>query len=231
MNNKFNLEKEVSCRVTNSALKYIEPVKHKTGSTIEDVSHTYERLTDPLNWVVYAVREQSCQRAAKFLGDEAIIFQGGLATRKLNPLGVVKHVVRLLDSPKLVYKAIPTFTTCFDSIFRFKTTPANNKKTTVTMVLPNAYTLSKDSGYYAKGILTAIPTLWALPPDKIHQKQCMCQPRDESGMHSTHFDPIVVASFLKIPDVKLILAQVRSAWSMYPEQYQAKVESAKVNLQ
>jgi PAS domain S-box-containing protein len=181
MEDKFWSEKEVSCRVTNSVLKYMESLGYNTGSVIDGLPYTYEYLIDPFNWVTHATRETICQRAAKSLSDEAIMFKVGLVSPKLSPLGGIEHLVRLLGSPKLVYKAIPKYASFFDKTFKFKVTLVNNNKATVSMSLPDGYALSKHSCYYAMGILAAIPTLWGLPPAYVHEKQCMCQPRGKPG--------------------------------------------------
>jgi len=187
MENTFNFIREVSCRVTNSVIKYIESIGYNTDSIIEGLPYAYEHLTDPFNWVTNAARETICQRTAKLLSNEAIMFQVGLATPKLNPLGGIEHILRLLGSPKLVYRAIPKYVAFFDKTFKFKITLTNNNKATVSMSLPDDYELSKHSCYYAKGILAAIPTLWGLPPAEVHEKQCMCQLGDRAGLEGTKY--------------------------------------------
>ena len=67
----INIQKEVSCRVTNSVLKYLEYKGYNCDSITDGLPYPYtkEYLSDPLNWVTYDIRETLCQRAAKLTDD------------------------------------------------------------------------------------------------------------------------------------------------------------------
>ena len=165
---------QVSCRVTNSVIRYLESSGYDTAPLIAGLPYSRDFLTDPFNWVSYEIREQMCQRASELANDEALMYRVGLATPKLKPLGGIENMVRLLASPRMVYRSIPKYASLFDRVFKFKTTIIDDNKAIVTMSLPKDYPVSKDSCYYAQGMLAAIPTLWALPPAEVHEKQCMC---------------------------------------------------------
>ena len=168
--------KEVSCRITNSVLKYLESQGFNTDAVVDGLPDPYskEYLSDPLNWTTYEIRETVCRRAAELTHDDAVLFKVGLSTPVLNPLGGVESVIRKLTGPLMVYRLVPKYARLFDRIFRFKTVITGKNTATVLMTTEApGYKPSKDSCYFAQGILAAIPTLWGLPPADIHEKSCM----------------------------------------------------------
>ncbi len=173
----INRDKVVSCRVTNSILKYLESKGHDTDSIIDELPYSKEFLTNPFNWVTYETRDTLCRHAAELTNDDAIMFQVGLSTPELNPLGGVETMVRALVGPKTAYRYVPKYASLFDRVFKFRTTFNGKNKATIEMsAIDQSYAPSKDSCYYAQGILAAIPTLWGLPPANVREKKCMCQP-------------------------------------------------------
>src|SRR4030042_3027474 len=97
----INVQKEVSCRVTNAVLKYLESGGYNCDSITDGLPYPYtkEYLSDPLNWVTYEIRETICRRAAELTNDDAVMFKVGLSTPILNPLGGVESVLRKLTGP------------------------------------------------------------------------------------------------------------------------------------
>ncbi|MBN1161681.1 MAG: PAS domain S-box protein [Dehalococcoidales bacterium] len=174
-----NIHKEVSCRVTNSILKYLESRGYNCDSTIEGLPYPYTReyLTDTFNWVTYDIREKICQRAAELTGDDAIMYKVGLATPEITPLGGIESVIKKLTGPLMVYRFVPKYAGLFDRVFTFKTIITGKNTATIEMRTKEPdYQPSKDSCYYAQGILAAIPTLWNLPPAEVREKKCMYVP-------------------------------------------------------
>ncbi|MBN1692150.1 MAG: PAS domain S-box protein [Dehalococcoidales bacterium] len=201
----INICKEVSCRVTNSVIKYLESQGHDCTSIIKDLPlpYTREYLTDTLNWVTYDIRETICRRAVELTGDDAIMYKVGLATPGLNPLGGLESVIRKLTGPMMVYRFVPRYAGYFDRVFTFKTIITGKNTATIEMRTEEPdYQPSKDSCYYAQGILSAIPTLWHLPPARVREKQCMCMPllgavkngvkyKAESCVYEVQWQPLV----------------------------------------
>ena len=188
MGTTVGLEKEVSCRVTNSVIKYVESLGYNTDCLVEGLPYPREYLADPFSWVTWEVRETICQRAANLVGDEAIMYQVGLATPKLNLLGGIEDVVRVRGSPKLAYESVPKYASFFDKAFEFKASIVGANQAVVTMLLSKGYPVSKSSCYYAQGILAAIPTLWGLPPAEVQENQCMCQPAKGYRVEGVEYD-------------------------------------------
>jgi hypothetical protein len=174
----INRDKVVSCRVTNSVLKYLESKGYDADSIIADLPYSKEFLADPFNWVTYETRETLCRRAAELTNDDTIMFQVGLSTPELNPLGGIESMVRMLTGPKTAYRFVDKYASLFDKVFRFNTTFQGNYQATVTMQMNIDYMPSKDSCYYTQGILAAIPTLWGLPPAVICEMHVQAGARD-----------------------------------------------------
>jgi PAS domain S-box-containing protein len=182
------LAREVSCRVTNSVLQYIESLGLDISPIIEDLPYSKEYLQDPFNWVSYDTREKVCQRAAKMVNDEKLMYRVGLATPDLKPTGGVEYLIELLGNPKIAYQSIAKYSSLFDRVFKFKTTIVDKNRATIVMSLPEGYPLSKNSCYYTQGMLAAIPTVWGLPPAEVHEIECMCQPVRKNPLKATIHD-------------------------------------------
>lgn len=171
--------KEVSCRVTNSVIKYLESQGYDSSAVVEGLPEPYTKsyLTNSLNWVTYEIREIICRRAAALTHDDAVMYKVGLMTPVLNPLGGLEAIIGKLAGPLMTYRFVPHYSRLLDRVFKFKTTITGRNTATVTMFKEKPqYKPSKDSCYYAQGILAAIPTLWGLPQAEIREKKCMHQP-------------------------------------------------------
>lgn len=187
MGTQVGQQKEVSCRVTNSVLKYVESLGYDTKPIVEGIPHSEEYLRDPFNWTAAAVRETVCQRAAELVHDEKLMYQVGLATPKFNPLGGIEHLIRLLGTPRQAYRTVPRYASFFDKVFKFEVRLVGNNKAIVTMSLTQYVPLSAHSCFYAQGILAAIPTVWGLPPAEIREKHCMCQLSQEQRIEGVEY--------------------------------------------
>jgi two-component system, NtrC family, sensor kinase len=183
-----DFQKEVSCRVTNSVLKYLESHGYVADSILEGLSFSREFLTNPFNWVPYETRELLCRRATELTKDPAFMYRVGLETPKLKPLGGIESMIKLLIGPKTAYRSISKYSSLFDKVFKFDISLEDNDHATITMSMNSDYPASKDSCYYAQGILAAIPTLWGLPPAEVREKKCMCQADIGSAKNDVRYE-------------------------------------------
>jgi len=164
---------KISCRVTNSTLKYVESLGYDVTTLIDGLSVSKEYLANPLNWVPAEVRDILAERAVRLLGDQKVMYRVGLATPKLSPINGVEHMVRFLGNPRLAYKYVPKYASLFDKTTHFETKFSDKGKVIVTLTLIEGCRMSKHACYYAQGILAAIPTVWNLPPAEVSEIQCM----------------------------------------------------------
>ena len=142
------LSRDVSCRVTNSLIKYLELEGYDISAIIEGLPYSKKYLTDPLNWVPFSIRETMAQRAADLSGDKAIMYKIGLATPRLKSLSGVEHMILRLGGPKLAYRSVPKYATMFESVSRFKVTIEGDNKAMVAMSLPEGHQPYKSACYY-----------------------------------------------------------------------------------
>ncbi|MGD0794229.1 MAG: PAS domain S-box protein [Dehalococcoidales bacterium] len=115
------------------------------------------------------------------------MFDIGLSVTTLNPFGGVESMVRLLTGPKTAYKSVPRYAKLFDNILQFSVTLTGKNKARIEMGLDGDYPWSQGTCYLAQGILSAIPTLWGLPPAEIHEEKCMCQPGMEHARDGVQY--------------------------------------------
>jgi PAS domain S-box-containing protein len=155
---------------------------------MDGIPYSKEYLSDPLNWVTYEVRETLCRRAAELTKNDAIMYDIGLSIPKLNPLGGVESMVRLLAGPKTAYNFVPRYARLFDNILQCKVTLNGDNNACVEMSMSGDFLWSQGTCYYAQGILAAIPTVWGLPPAEIHEKKCMCQPDGEHARGGVQYN-------------------------------------------
>jgi len=163
----------VSCRVSNSILKYLESINCETSSILEGIPLSKKYLTDPLNWMPCSIRHELEYRASQLVGDEKIMYKVGLNTPKFNSISGIEHMVKLLGSPKLAYKKVPAYSKLFDKKANFNVEIVNDHSAIVTMHVAEEDRFSKHHCYYTQGILAAIPTLWGMPQAKVIEKQCI----------------------------------------------------------
>jgi hypothetical protein len=142
-------EREVSCRVINSILKYLESQGYQTDLLIQGLPYSKEYLCDPFNWVNHKTRDTLCQRAAELTKNEAVMYQIGLSSSALKPFGGLENLVKLIGSPKIAYCNVAKFSGFFDHTLIFKATPVSENKITIDMSLPEGYMISKSSCYFA----------------------------------------------------------------------------------
>jgi len=185
--NEFTLEREVSCRVINSVLKYLETRGYDTAGITEGLPYSREYLTDPFNWVTSSVRETVALRAADLVKDDAVMYKVGLMSPSLKSISGVEQMVLLLGGPGIAYRSIQKYAGLFDRLVKYKVSLDGNKAT-VNMSWPGGCPVSKTSCYYTQGMLAAIPTLWGLPPAEIREKTCLCQPGDGGPAQGVEYD-------------------------------------------
>jgi PAS domain S-box-containing protein len=173
--------KEVSCRVTNSVLKYLEAHGYNVDSLLDGLAPPFDRayLTDNSNWVPFDTALKISRAAAALTGDNAVMFKVGQSIPFLNPLGGIESIFRKLTGPRMVYKLAPRYSRLFDRTIQLKAA-VNGRNLAVFEIVPGAPEArsAKESCYFAQGVLSAIPELWDLPPAEIREKKCLHAPPD-----------------------------------------------------
>jgi signal transduction histidine kinase len=165
---------QISCRVTNSILKYLSNLGLDPARVVEGLPVTLQYLEDPFNWTNCAVRDELTQRAKSLSGDEDFMYHMALESARLGTVGGVDQMVRLLASPRMVYRLLPHYAKFFDRTCDFRVRFTGPNRATVTLVWSTDYPITKDRCRYTQGMLKGIPTLWDLPPAGLEETFCGC---------------------------------------------------------
>jgi PAS domain S-box-containing protein len=174
----YSKQRDVSCRVTSAVIKYLESLGYNTDALLYGLPYTRKYLLDALNWISFEVRETVCQRAADLTHDDKIMYQVAITSPGLNSFGGLEHLVRLLGNPKIAYNNVGKYSALFDRTLKFKTTSVSENQALIDMSLPEGYQRSKNSCYFAQGMLAIAPTLWGLPLADVRETHCMCKTDD-----------------------------------------------------
>jgi PAS domain S-box-containing protein len=171
------LEKEVSCRVSNALIRYVESNSRDTTSLFEGLSYSKVDLENPLNWITPETRDILAERAANILNNEKVMYQIGLETPTQKPMAGLDTMIRLFGSPQIAYANISRFYSFFDRTVRFEVDILKENFAIVRMIPEPNYSPSIQACYFTQGILTSIPVLWNLAPAEIQEFKCGCKSR------------------------------------------------------
>jgi PAS domain S-box-containing protein len=169
------LEKEVSCRVTSTLIKYVDSMGVDISSFLEGMSYSRSYLENPLNWIPADVRDRLGERTAKILKDEKVMYQVGLRSQNFKPNPGLEKIVRLLGNPQIAYTNLPRFSSHFDRSVIFEVDIAKGDSAIIRLIHKSGKTPSIHTCYYAQGALASIPVLWDLPPAEIEELECGCK--------------------------------------------------------
>jgi PAS domain S-box-containing protein len=170
------MQQQVSCRITNSVLKYGETIGIDLDKLVAGLPFpcTKEYLSNPVNWVTAEIIEQICQRAAEITGDKAIMVKVGMAIAQTRPLGGLGNALRKLAGPLMLYRLLPVYTRLFNAMFKIKTV-ITGKTTAFVEITGDVFgrASTKHACYFIQGVLAAIPEFWNLPAAQVRKIRCV----------------------------------------------------------
>ncbi|MBC2710573.1 MAG: PAS domain S-box protein [Desulfosarcina sp.] len=170
---RSEITKEISCRVTRTLLMYVrENNNGKLDNLLDGLPLDEGYLSDANNWVSHAILQVLYQRMIDMLGDKNAVYHMTLASERLQSLGLLDRIVRLLGSPKLIYSQAPKYNKFLKlngSVFIHETGDS-------WVILEDRYHDSAQKTRfdcdYTRGILVGIPTMFGLPPAKVEEIKC-----------------------------------------------------------
>ncbi|MBN1857205.1 MAG: PAS domain S-box protein [Dehalococcoidia bacterium] len=171
--------KEVSCRVSNSILKYLKSHGYDVSAIIKRLPYELSYLTNPTNWISCEARNVLSEYAADVTGDPAVMYHVGMAIPRLKPLGGVERLALLLGNPQFVYKSIPRYSASFDRLFNYTVKLQGPTMARISMIPVTDYAWSKHACYFAQGIMAAVPTLFGLPAAHVREIRCISDSRQQ----------------------------------------------------
>jgi two-component system, cell cycle sensor histidine kinase and response regulator CckA len=103
-------DREISCRITRTLLSYVRENNNGSLDRLLDGLKLDERyLMDTDNWVSHAFLHILYDRMIYILQDENAVYHMALASHRVNSLGMLDRIVRLLGSPFLIYSHADTY--------------------------------------------------------------------------------------------------------------------------
>jgi PAS domain S-box-containing protein len=181
------LQKEVSCRIANSVLRYTQTRGINPDLLVAGLPFPYttEYLSNPLNWVTAEISELICDRTAEITGDKAIMAKVGMAATRTQSFGGLENAVRKLAGPSTVYRLLPTYTRFFNTMFRIKTIITGKTTANIEILGTPGGGPSQHTCYYIQGLLAAIPVLWNLPAAEVQKIYCAHDPKNPDDEQTT----------------------------------------------
>lgn len=101
--------REISCRITRTLILYVREVNGSLGNLLDGLELDEEYLMDTNNWVSHAFLQVLYARMVVILGDKRAVYKMALASKRLQSLGLLDRIGRLLGNPKLVYMQAPRY--------------------------------------------------------------------------------------------------------------------------
>jgi PAS domain S-box-containing protein len=168
------LEKEVSCRISGSVIKYFTCQGFDTSSLLDGLPYSKSYLEEPANWISAKIRDEISKRAVKITNNDRIMFQIGLDTPGLNLLGNDEKIIKEFEGPSLIYANPGKLFSNLDRTYKFEVDLTKENLAIVRKITKRNYSCSIQVCNYVQGLLTSIPVFWGLPPAKVQEFKCAC---------------------------------------------------------
>ena len=163
---------EVSCRVTDAVLKYLEASGYDTASILAQFPCERCYLTDASNWVPSGVRDSLCDLAVAATGNPMFMYEVGCSLPRLRSIGGVERLILFAANPRTAYASLGRFARYFDRLFVFQVEMTGPTSARVSMTPMTDYAWSKHACYFVQGILATMPTAWGLPEAQVRETRC-----------------------------------------------------------
>ncbi len=166
-------DREISCRVTRTLLMYMrEQNSGSLGPLVEGLDLNEQYLLDTNNWVSHAFLHVLYHRMIAILGDENSVYKFALASGRLGSLGLLDGIARLLGNPKLLYSQAPRY----NKLLKLNGDVYVRELSGSSAVIEDRYHDSAQKTRYdcdyTRGVLTAMPTIFGLPPAFVEEIEC-----------------------------------------------------------
>lgn len=174
------MEKHHSCINTLSVIEYfqehapglVDELLQQLGPEVDSLPDAKGFLMDPNNWVSGYVLINMYGNAKRLLGDD-VIFKIGFDSVIKKRLGYIQRILLCaLRGPEQAIKRIQTLNDKFNRNKAIHTVDLNNKGTILQLHWFRNVPLSEDFCSVNKGIYTAVPVFWGLPPAHLEETRC-----------------------------------------------------------
>jgi len=142
------------------------------GNLLDGLELDEAYLSDTNNWVSHSFLHILYDRMIEMLGDENAVYKMALASERLQSLGILDRIVRLLGNPRLIYSQAPKYNT----FLKLNGSVVIHEIGDSWVVLEDQYHNSAQKTRfdcdYTRGILAGIPTMFGLPIADVEEIKC-----------------------------------------------------------
>ena len=170
---KQAIKREISCRVTRTLLMYVrENNKGALGGLLDELELDEAYLADTNNWVSHGFLQILYARMVAILNDPDAVYNMAVASERLKSLGLLDRIIRLVGSPRLIYRHAPRY----NKLLKQNGDVQIHNLGISGVILEDRYHDSAQKTRYdcdyTRGIITGIPTLFGLPAARVEEIDC-----------------------------------------------------------
>ncbi len=175
------IEKHNSCLNTLAIIDYIreehpdrvEELLDGLGPEIEGLDDPLAFLSDPNNWVSSSLLIKMYENARRITGDDLVAFKIGFESVRRQKLGYVQKIVLFaLRDPRIALKRVQAVNDRFNRNKVIKLLETKRDRAVMQLHWAKHLPLSVDFCLMNKGVYSAIPLIWGLPPANITETKC-----------------------------------------------------------
>jgi PAS domain S-box-containing protein len=176
----------ISCRITRTLLLYVRQVNNGSlDDLLEGLDLDEPYLLDPDNWISHAALQILYQRMIRITGDPDAVYNMTVSTGRLQSLGILDRIARLVGTPKLLYSHAPRY----NKMLKLNGDILLREVGDSWVILEDRYHDSAQKTRYdcdyTRGMLAMIPTMFGLPPAEVEELECQVAP----GVYGTRIWP------------------------------------------
>ncbi|MCP5515014.1 MAG: HD domain-containing protein [Spirochaetales bacterium] len=191
------IHNEVSCINIKAVYEYVKNrIPDKANMVFRDLPGVYaniknpvEVLTDENNWVSNKVTVKIFQNAKEILGDENAPFSIGMESIARKHFGYIQKIfLHAFGGAAGVLKRINQINGQFNTNKVVETVYSSPKHAVVRLHWKENRGITSDICAFNRGIYSAIPTLWKLPPAEVQEPYCFFKgdPYCQFNIHFQH---------------------------------------------
>lgn len=175
------MKKEVNCVNSKAVIEYIIQQSNidiyeflkEIDPKINDLNDPVEFLTDINNWISASVAKKIFEKAREVMDDDDAIYKAGFNSVLQKRLGYIQSLLlRAFGSPKIGLKKAQEINAKFNTTKDIEIEFIGRTKAVIKLKWFKDLDLSKDFCKINKGIYSAVPHIWRLPPAKLTERKC-----------------------------------------------------------
>ena len=175
------IQNEVSCLNIKAVYRYVKNrIPGKVDLLFQDLPGVYanienpvEVLTDENNWISNKAACKIFQNAKEILGDENALFSIGMESIARKQFGYIQKIfLHAFGGPLGILKRINHINSQFNTNKIVETVYSSPKHAVVRLHWKENRGITSDLCAFNRGIYSAIPTIWNLPPAEVQEPYC-----------------------------------------------------------